>query len=332
MNRYVIKMGTGSSTPLPLQGAKRKVAVGERTATEREEKRGKKTTGRKMVSKRMSEEENGGNRIALTWGDAGENHVGMELVGEMRERGTGFTFEDLKSIAAVGAKAGLRAEVHSFGCNGTLSVEGEEPVDSNAGVLIIRSLVKGELLAKCAQELNALEWDSKYWDRRRQRVLNKRARTNLMFQHGVSQEPQYEKGKGRIVDLDTLEGVRVAENLISGLVKKGLEKGGETEWVPLVCEGNNYYDLGKTGIGFHGDSERTRVICLSVGAQDYPMRWQWFLKGKVIGPPIDVRLNSGDVYVMSEKAVGQDWKSRSIPTLRHAAGCDKYTKIQKKWL
>lgn len=29
---------------------------------------------------------------------------------------------------------------------------------------------------------------------------------------------------------------------------------------------------------------------------------------------------------MSEKAVGFDWKKSSIFTLRHATGCDKYTK------
>ena len=31
-------------------------------------------------------------------------------------------------------------------------------------------------------------------------------------------------------------------------------------------------------------------------------------------------------FMMSEKAVGRDWKRKSIPTLRHAAGCDKYIK------
>ena len=30
---------------------------------------------------------------------------------------------------------------------------------------------------------------------------------------------------------------------------------------------------------------------------------------------------------MSEKAVGTDWKRKKFPTLRHAAGCEKYTKI-----
>jgi hypothetical protein len=36
-------------------------------------------------------------------------------------------------------------------------------------------------------------------------------------------------------------------------------------------------------------------------------------------------LNGGDLYVMSEKTTGRDWKTKSIYTLRHAAGCEKYT-------
>ena len=365
MDKYVIRMQTGAPVPISIDTF---AAVGEEEANvgkDEEEGKGERKAPEKMVQKRKREKKkketgassrkgsrnkNGdwGNRIALTWGDAGENHVGMELVGDMQEKGTGFTFHDLECIAATATEAGLVAEVHGFGHNATfgakdngpvsakdngpVSAEDNWPVKHTAGVLVIRNLVEGELLKACGTDLNTLEWDSKYWDRRRQKVLNKRARTNLMFQHGVSQTPSYEEGKGRIVDLDTLKAVATAEKLIFSLVQKGLKKGGgSTKWVPLVCEGNNYYDLKKTGIGFHGDSERTRVACLSVGGHEYPMRWQWFLRSKVIGPTFDVQLNSGDVYVMSEKAVGQNWKCRSIPTLRHAAGCAKYTKIQDKW-
>lgn len=33
------------------------------------------------------------------------------------------------------------------------------------------------------------------------------------------------------------------------------------------------------------------------------------------------------MYVMSEKAVGTDWKMSKIPTLRHATGCKKFTEF-----
>jgi hypothetical protein len=52
----------------------------------------------------------------------------------------------------------------------------------------------------------------------------------------------------------------------------------------LAAEGNYYYDSSKCGIGFHGDSERKKVIALrlSVGKCS-PLHFQWFLMGKPVG-------------------------------------------------
>ena len=97
----------------------------------------------------------------------------------------------------------------------------------------------------------------------------------------------------------------------------------------LICEGNKYYDLKKCGIGYHGDAERRKVICVSLGANNYPMQWVWFKNSKPQGEPFKVLLNHGDVYIMSEKAVGYDWKKRSKLTLRHAAGANKYLSLTR---
>jgi hypothetical protein len=40
-------------------------------------------------------------------------------------------------------------------------------------------------------------------------------------------------------------------------------------------------------------------------------------------------MNPGDVYIMSEKTVGTDWKKKTIPTLRHATGCAKFTTLKE---
>jgi hypothetical protein len=42
-----------------------------------------------------------------------------------------------------------------------------------------------------------------------------------------------------------------------------------------------------------------------------------------------IKLNDGDMYIMSEKAVGTDWKKKNICTLRHSAGIkgSKYTTL-----
>lgn len=37
-------------------------------------------------------------RIAITFGDAGENYAGMELLGTLREKGSGFTINDLDKL------------------------------------------------------------------------------------------------------------------------------------------------------------------------------------------------------------------------------------------
>jgi len=46
----------------------------------------------------------------------------------------------------------------------------------------------------------------------------------------------------------------------------------------------------------------------------------WFYQTEGICPHKTIYLNHGDLYIMSFKAVGTDWKKRSILTLRHAAG------------
>ena len=104
---------------------------------------------------------------------------------------------------------------------------------------------------------------------------------------------------------------------------------GPEKLADLVCEGNNYADNSKCGIGFHGDAERRRVIAIRIGAP-MPMKWQWFHKSLPVGQPFEYIFDGGDVYIMSEKAVGTDWRSSSKHTLRHAAGCSKYTTIIAK--
>ena len=252
-------------------------------------------------------------RIALTWGDAGENHVGMEIIGNLQEKGSGFTYDDLKQMSDY---------IHS---NFNLETEfvdlSFDKIEEKASVLIIRNFIDEKIQSQLLDELNDCNWDSKYYDRRRSKVLNKRARYNLLFQHNIQQEPDYENGKGTIVDINKLNCLNIVEKHLFVMLKKTLENiETNTQWVSLICEGNNYYDIKKCYIGFHGDSERTRVICLSIGGKDYPMRWQWYKNSKIISIPFDVKINSGDIYIMSEKAVGQDWKKRSLYTLRHGAG------------
>ena len=46
-----------------------------------------------------------------------------------------------------------------------------------------------------------------------------------------------------------------------------------------------------------------------------------------MGNRVKLLLEHGDIYVMSEKATGFDCKKRDVFTLKHAAGCAKFLKI-----
>ena len=96
--------------------------------------------------------------------------------------------------------------------------------------------------------------------------------------------------------------------------------------MPLNAEANYYYDITKCGIGYHGDAERRKVVAVRMGAT-MPLYYKWFQNSEPISEPIEVLLNDGDMYIMSEKAVGFDWLKKKVPTLRHATGCSKYTGV-----
>ena len=253
-------------------------------------------------------------RIALTFGDAGENHVGMEMVGTLGEIGSGFTTEELQKAQQKLTDQGITSTYHSF-----------DKADQIAGILIIRNVINKEEHAGLLKDMNTFVWDNQYFDRRRKKVLNKHARTNVVILDGIAQEPDYLNKKGRIVDTNTLETFKKFKQNMVSLINTTTETNKADN---LICEGNRYYDLKKCGIGYHGDKERRKVIALSLG-ESTNINWQWFQNSKPVGDTYKFTINGGDIYIMSEKAVGYDWGSPSKLTLRHAAGAKKYTCLDK---
>jgi hypothetical protein len=80
----------------------------------------------------------------------------------------------------------------------------------------------------------------------RGRVVNKLARRNYNVAD-LSQDPDYESGKGTVHSFDDLPELTKIRKEICGLLpEKGL----------LLAEAYVYYGK-NTGIGYHGDSERT---------------------------------------------------------------------------
>ena len=249
--------------------------------------------------------------ITLTFGDMAENHVGMEQIGQMVAAGQGFQLDDLQTIQHTMEARGVVCELV------TLSSD-DQPA---AYVLVLRQGV-GALLDGKTQFTMFAEQKRLVYDKQAfmyGRVVNKHARWNLCFDE-KSRDPDYEAGKGRIVGYDEVPIMKLLMDQIAALHPKAAN---------LKVESNYYYDTTKCGIGFHGDGER-RIVCgVRIGHASTPMNWQWFHQGKPIGDRIVVPLEPGDMYIMSEKAVGTDWKKKTISTLRHATGCDKFTTISE---
>ena len=247
--------------------------------------------------------------ISLTFGDQGENNVGMKKVGNIVSKGNGISKEDILKIINIFEINNYKCELYIL--NELCDIETEEAV-----VCVIRGGLNyilnkyGKNSKDLFKEMNTFEWDSKYYDTRRQKVLNKIARTNVCFGE-ESSEPDYENKKGRIVSYDKLYCLRLVKEELKNILG---EKGEH-----LICEGNRYYDMKKCGIGWHGDAERRKVIAFRLGAS-MNLCFNWYYKCERIGDMLNITLNDGDMYIMSEKAVGTDWRSKNIPTLRHAAG------------
>ncbi len=253
--------------------------------------------------------------ITITYGDQAENHRGMQIIGTRAEKG--FSLDDITFAQTKFESEGCVVE--RIDLKNYLPEELRENAE-DAHLLIIRGGVNHILRDRSAtvddmfNEQLALEYDSKAY--MYGRVVNKNARHNLCF-GDESQEPDYQEGKGRIVSFSEIP----LTNHIREKLGEYIEGGAN-----LQAEGNYYYDVTKCGIGFHGDSERLKVIALRLG-ESIPIHYQWFVRSSPVGQRGIFNLNHGDMYIMSEKTTGYDWKKKVIPTLRHATGCDKFTTI-----
>lgn len=262
--------------------------------------------------------------ITFTFGDAGENHTGNQIIGEKLSEGQGFTIDNLRNIKLELEKYGLSCELYNL--NELVSEEilnescSRNGFDS-ASVLVIRQFVPENMANELYDNHKKLAWDNKYYCTRRKKVLNKHARHNLMYSD-AEQKADYDNKKGTIVPWSQVPILATLRLAIAGL---GVWCNNKS--CNLICEGNNYYDK-KTGIGWHGDTERTKVVAIRVG-KSMSLCYKWWYKNKSRGKLFNIELNNGDMYIMSEKSVGNDWKRSSIWSLRHSAGAEKYTKVTK---
>ena len=313
----------------------------------------------KKIKERVYQNSKECERVALTMADCGENHIGNQQVGTIPVAGTGFKASDIDGMAPYFEKLYASSLIKGDNAVQVLNLNELSGVDNlkkmNAGhqgrVLVLRNWmanIKGAMgfTDNVYDEVVKYDWDKKYLDpnkyreeivngekvRIRGKILNKNARENKMFVKGMTQKADYINGKGTIEDVNNMPSLKLAVDMLQKQISESLIACGSKTQIKInVVEGNRYYDLKTTGIGFHGDTERVVVICLTIGGgiKGFPMRWNWFHQGYPIGNPIDLTIFDGDVYIMSEKALGVDWEKKTFPTVRHAAGHNKYTSLSK---
>jgi hypothetical protein len=219
----------------------------------------------------------------------------------------GYTYNDLKTIRDKFKELGARTKIYNLH-KGT-----DFP---KAYVLHVKNAIKALKVKKSLfNDLTNLDWDTQYFDVRRQKVLNKHARYNLCFGE-ENIDADYENKIGTVISYNDIPQLKKLRDKLMELT--------DFDETSFQVEGNYYYDINKTGIGFHGDGERKRVIGVNLSDDDVTriIRWKWFQHSQAISEPIDIELKTGDLYIMSEYATGYNWKSRNIPTLRHSAGVE----------
>lgn len=256
----------------------------------------------------------------VTFCECAESDRSLEPLGEKAVEG--FTVEELGVAGDLFAQDGIDTEL--------VRLDGPFPPGEfpPAAVLVVRGGV--ELLCGVAQDavmeqLAGLRYDKHMWHYGK--VSNKRARhCNVLAD--FDQEPDYAAKRSTVVDFKHIPPLqRMRERLPKYLGPKAERMLAEVNKYPASAAGEV-----KGGIGFHGDAERRLVVAARFGASAFPLEYRWYRRNRVVGEPIALKVAPGDVYVMSDKAVGSDWKMSSRLTLRHAAGHASYLKPSKKAL
>lgn len=274
--------------------------------------------------------------MTLTFGEVAESHVGMQKIGQMDK--VGFSLEDLLKAQGYFKSKGCETTLLHLNnflpqcCDEEENKQLQIAKEDNkyqAWILIAENGIEcltGDNKGKdLLTEMLLFEWDTKLYNERRNIVQEKRARHNLNFSDN-KQKADFSQGKGTTIPWKEVPLLTDTKRALGNAFGNKAEN--------LKCEGNLYYEPGNTGIGYHGDKERKKVIGIRFGS---PMNihFMWHYNNRPRGLNVSILLNEGDVYCMSEKTVGTDWMDapKKQYTLRHAAGSDKYTtKTDKVWI
>ena len=193
----------------------------------------------------------------------------MQQIGKKVAKGKGFSLKDFKNIIKKCEEKNIKTELINLNklIEGIQTKKDKKQLKSEPAYILIlwnglEELVKPLTKEDMFTELNSLQWDTKKWEERFKALQDKHARHNLCFDVKSQKADYTTKGrkKGTIISYDDVPNTKKVLDSVSELIgPKG--KG-------LVVEGNKYYDIKKTGIGYHGDAERRKVVAWRLGEKN----------------------------------------------------------------
>lgn len=216
----------------------------------------------------------------------------------------GFSADQLRAIAAnLGPYKTRVVELNNF-LPAELVNDAVDPC-----VLVLQH--NQELADDALKEVTALKYDT--FTASRGKVVNAHSRHMVFLGSHGSRAPDPATGLNTVKDFSEVPALERARAYVTELL-------GTTD-----CNSGcviKYPDIDKCGIGWHGDGERRQTIVMRVGGSTYqrPLCFQWYLRGEPVGKVCSITLRHGDMAIACAKAVGTDWKTRNVLTLRHATG------------
>lgn len=276
-----------------------------------EEKKVGKKAEKKDEKEKRSTKKTEYQRYALTLGEQSLLHIGGVVTGNGLSE-EGFTVKELFEISKKFPTSQLTLL--------SAALPPEHRKGNSAGLLLIRGgidIIMGEkgYADKMLEEQNKMQYDLKFWSSRFKKTLNNKARYKAVFgEKHIDHDEEYKQPN--VIGWDE---VPLFKKLRAKLPEVFGEKAKD-----LNAEGNFYYEE-KSYIGYHGDTERKIVICCSLGAPA-TLRFVWREPGsnKDYKGPFSFTVSHSDLYVMSQKCSGYDYKKSSLYRLVHAAGSEKY--------
>jgi hypothetical protein len=244
--------------------------------------------------------------FTITFSEVVENGVGMQKTGQIAA--SGFSAAEMESARQRCIAKTSPDQVRLIDLHDEAGLGSTQPRDDSAVVLH----VQGAAAAFGVDEQVLLKELQHPWDKQKKmkgQIKDSQARYNVCY-GDEPQSPDIEAGQGTIIPFQQVPEIDKIRNQLAGVLG--------CKATALMAEGNFYHHR-RAGIGFHGDAERRIVVAFRFGAP-LKLHFQAFQRFEPVGNRVELNnLQSGDMYVMGDKAVGNDWRKSVAMTWRHAA-------------